>query len=695
MLSRLVRKASLSQATDLVETARSGCDIIPRVRDKRQPPLFARGTISRHFLGALAVAAAVWFAVPLGFVWIIDPYGVSPVRVPITGLNVFKPKRLDIDRLIKPYEVWRYQPRTIFLGTSRIHQSIDPRVLDGTSYAPAYNAAIPAASIAENAAYLEQYLRTDRRLKYVFVELFIYTMISSTNDIPHNGITTLISNSLPLQFGMSAIADSVATLEYNETSQVRPPYVHQDGYWVRPDDWDISMHFIPQSYADFVLWAQKHAPNMQIYDSALSVMKHMQEICDQRHVKLTFIVTPNYPWDDYRLWSTGYWNFVRRFYHLIATLPNVYSFAQFTGPSEEPVSDRMVYWSDPFHFSRSMGSLIVSALTRSDAVELPPKFMVKIDRDTTDGALQIRYAGLQSWIKDHQRFVSTFEMAKRLSASDGRVEGSLDLEKQKLVIADKTYRVVPGLGAAEVATRNDGYFVVSGWAADLSARQPAAAITAAFGSRVVAEWIPTTGRYDVEEAFGRGTRPAGFVMKVPLDPGEPSDAAPLRLFALMKDGTAVQLASETDSVAGPPVALFSGTVEAGKLTIDGTTYPIVVHRLGGVLESAERIAAGYVVRGWAVDQRANLPVTAVIAFAGPSVVAKAVPMVNRPDVEQALASNVGRTGFVITVPFNQKQSFKTAPIRMFALMYDGVAAEISSGLSTDGAFANWPYPPPQ
>ena len=76
------------------------------------------------YLFWLFSAAAAWATLTAAFVWAIDPYGVSPVRITWEGVNALKPKRLDIDRLIKPYEVWRYQPRTVFLGTSRIHQAI-------------------------------------------------------------------------------------------------------------------------------------------------------------------------------------------------------------------------------------------------------------------------------------------------------------------------------------------------------------------------------------------------------------------------------------------------------------------------------------------------------------------------------------------------------------------------------------------
>ena len=105
--------------------------------------------VDSGYLRALALSLAGWLSLYLIFTWTIDPYGVSPARFSLPGINALKPKRLDIDRLIKPYEVWRYQPRTIFLGTSRAHQSLDPSVLDGTRFAPAYNASMPAGSLAE------------------------------------------------------------------------------------------------------------------------------------------------------------------------------------------------------------------------------------------------------------------------------------------------------------------------------------------------------------------------------------------------------------------------------------------------------------------------------------------------------------------------------------------------------------------
>ena len=54
----------------------------------------------------------------------------------------------------------RNQPTTIFMGSSRIKQSIDPKVVAGTEFAPAYNGGINgSANFDETQAYLQNYLQ--------------------------------------------------------------------------------------------------------------------------------------------------------------------------------------------------------------------------------------------------------------------------------------------------------------------------------------------------------------------------------------------------------------------------------------------------------------------------------------------------------------------------------------------------------
>jgi len=128
-------------------------------------------------MGATSVTAAVLVA---GFNLLVDPIGISPIRIAIAGFNEWKPLRRDYDRLVKPYDVARTEPKTIFIGSSRIKQTIDPRLLAGTRFAPAYNAGINGSTDYEELnSYLQYYIRADKELRHVFIEAFASAMFSA------------------------------------------------------------------------------------------------------------------------------------------------------------------------------------------------------------------------------------------------------------------------------------------------------------------------------------------------------------------------------------------------------------------------------------------------------------------------------------------------------------------------------------
>ena len=90
----------------------------------------------------LIVMVSSWLlaaAVVVGFTLLVDPIGISPIRIAIAGFNTFKPLQQDYDWIVKRYDVRRNQPTTIFMGSSRIKQSMDPKLVAKTGFAPAYN----------------------------------------------------------------------------------------------------------------------------------------------------------------------------------------------------------------------------------------------------------------------------------------------------------------------------------------------------------------------------------------------------------------------------------------------------------------------------------------------------------------------------------------------------------------------------
>ena len=182
----------------------------------------------------LIFSILLWSGAILAFVWIVDPYGVSPLHVSFQGVNEIKTRRLGIDRVLKPYEVWRYQPKTVFLGTSRIHQSIDPTILNRTILAPAYNASIPASTLSENAVNLEQFFQVDSNLKVVFVELFLSNFIFPDEKRESKTSIDFFKNLISLHLSATAVMDALRTFWDNSQGSYEGPRETAEGLWLPP-----------------------------------------------------------------------------------------------------------------------------------------------------------------------------------------------------------------------------------------------------------------------------------------------------------------------------------------------------------------------------------------------------------------------------------------------------------------------------
>ena len=87
-----------------------------------------------RYLAVMASSWALAAAAVIGFNMVVDAMGISPVRIAIAGFNEWKPLREQHDRVVKRYDVWRNQPTTIFIGSSRIKQTVDPRLVAGAAF---------------------------------------------------------------------------------------------------------------------------------------------------------------------------------------------------------------------------------------------------------------------------------------------------------------------------------------------------------------------------------------------------------------------------------------------------------------------------------------------------------------------------------------------------------------------------------
>lgn len=368
--------------------------------------------IAKNYVMKLFLLILGWFIIILSFIWIIDPYGVSPVHIRLSHVNTLKPERIDIDRLIKPYEVWRDQPKTVFLGTSRIHQSINPYTLDNTKFAPAYNAAVPASTLSQNAANLEEYFRLDKNLQYVFIELFIYNFIFPQPEAPNKTFNDFLRTSASLTSSADALISAFKTLSFNKSALPVGPYISPRGNWIRPEAFSTKDTFNQKLYIDTIVSIHKNIPDMIIQPTAIESLDRIVEICKKHHAKLYMIITPSYPWDDYRLLSLGYWPLLEEWVKKMSAYDNVFSASQYNPLLEEQAGEKMKWWNDPIHFSDNMGHLMLLSFLGAPNPEIPSNLLRAVKPSNLMTVLQERRNGLNQWILKNQQFVTAFNVAK-------------------------------------------------------------------------------------------------------------------------------------------------------------------------------------------------------------------------------------------------------------------------------------------
>jgi hypothetical protein len=369
--------------------------------------------IHSRYLIVVALGVALWFVLFVAFTLFIDAYGVSPLRVTVRGVNEFKPKRVDIDRIIKPYEVWRLQPKTVFLGTSRIHQSIDPAVLDRTKYAPAYNASIPASSLGLNISHLQQYLKLDPSLRTVVVELFLYNFLGQGQEHPPKDFNEYLRNSLNLFISSDAFWASLQTLYYN-LKVATPVYeIKPGGYFYYPPRHNAKGHFDGYPAGIWKLHATRPT-GMKLHQPAFDAVREIIELCRAHKLELIFVLTPNHAYDDYYIEAIGGWDTVQEWLARLSAEPvTLYSFSQPNTWVYESVSTQMRYWNDPYHFSLEMGRGIQQSLAGNPGGDLPQNFALRLTPDKVAAHIEVRRSAVREWAQTHPEFVAAFYEEKR------------------------------------------------------------------------------------------------------------------------------------------------------------------------------------------------------------------------------------------------------------------------------------------
>ena len=374
----------------------------------------------------LAVMGSTWViaaGLVAGFNLLVDPIGISPIRIAIAGFNEWKPLRQDFDRIVKPYDVRRSHPRTIFIGSSRIKQTIDPKLLAGTPFAPAYNAGINgSADYEELNSYLQYYISADKNLRHVFIEAFASAMFSAEQS------PRMVTSLKPMiQFGLEDYIVDFGSVFFSLSglnSSIRTAWLNRRrarDHWVLPGggSWEDGFapvalqpnHHSVRNVFNFVLHNAVFHRTSHFDPRVPVAAEAMIADCKWHGVECRFFLSPLHADVLYALYHLNLWPEVEKLKRTLATLAPTYDFTRYNHLIDERTGP-VVYWPEAFHFAPALGELVAKAMTGVRTADMPDNFGAMLDASHIETSLAAWREERDSWIAQHPDSVQRMRKAQ-------------------------------------------------------------------------------------------------------------------------------------------------------------------------------------------------------------------------------------------------------------------------------------------
>jgi hypothetical protein len=373
----------------------------------------------------LIVMVSSWLlaaAVLVGFTLLVDPIGISPIRIAIAGFNTSKPFQQDYDWIVKRYDVWRGQPTTVFMGSSRIKQSMDPKLVTKTGFAPAYNGGLNgSANFAETSAYLQDYVRADKNLHHVFIEAFATALLSHRRaDRPfvaptegtirpivlEFGVLSDIADMMSAFFSMSGLSSAIRTVAINRRQPTAA--IADDGFAPIPL---APHHFSVRNVLNFVLHTGLLQRGGRVSLPMIAAAREMIATCSRYQVDCRFFVSPLHADVLFAMYHLGLWPEMEELKRGLAELAPTYDFTRYSHLIEERTGP-VVYWPEAFHFSPALGELVARAMTGLRTPDMPQNFGVLIDSKNIETSLIAWREERDNWIAQHPDMVGRMRKAE-------------------------------------------------------------------------------------------------------------------------------------------------------------------------------------------------------------------------------------------------------------------------------------------
>jgi hypothetical protein len=334
--------------------------------------------------------------------YVVDPYGLYR-RIDAEGFNQQKEGVRNKIRFIKALELPLREPKTLLLGSSRVHDGLNPDdvALNDPQYAPVYNLGIDMLRINEAAEYLQFAVNNSDIKRVIFgLDFFMFNSMkqSETGFDPKlvlsrpNALdylkTTLIS--------ASALRDSVETIRQSNSQPSRREFL-SNGY--RPAKmvfFGLSDYSALHYFTNFTFLSpksnNKYYAEFSMKKKAILDFERVLKICKDHNIDLKMYVSPAHAdLEGEGIHATGNWNLFENWKRKIVGLSDAYGypvwdFSGYNSVTTEAVKNPMKNYWDSSHFDEKIGHFILERILKGGA-GVPTDFGVLLQKENIDEEL--------------------------------------------------------------------------------------------------------------------------------------------------------------------------------------------------------------------------------------------------------------------------------------------------------------------
>ena len=360
----------------------------------------------------------------------VDPYGLYRTFEFVGGNQQKEGVRNKI-RFVKALELPLRRPKTIILGSSRVHDGINPDnpILKEDGYSPAYNLGVDMSRIHESLQYLKHAL-ANSEVKRVIIGLDFF-MFNASQKVNYNFDSSLVGRRIESVdyitntiFSTDAFMDSVRTLKISHSQPGRMEFL-ANGY--RPGSsvfYKLKNYEALHRYTNFIFLSSQ--PNITKYYSDFSLdqevfddFERILKICQDNQIDIKLYISPAHAnLDGEGIWAAEKWGMMEEWKKRVTLISNRYGVAvwDFSGynsiTTEEVLTPMKNYW-DSSHFTERVGNMIIARIFDKVEFDIPSDFGVKLTSNNIDAHListkrnRLKYIEMNA--HDHKSLIESYK----------------------------------------------------------------------------------------------------------------------------------------------------------------------------------------------------------------------------------------------------------------------------------------------